>query len=157
MAATLRSNLLLALVLIGVGIGGYLTWVAFDDESEAFCTGVGDCHTVQSSEYSEVAGIPVALLGFGMYLALAALVLGYRFGPRAVQGLPQLWILTFALAAAGTLYSAYLTYLELFVIEAICVWCVGSAVVVTLIAVVSYPDFLRARREIAGRSSGTTV
>jgi uncharacterized membrane protein len=158
MAARLtRRNLLLLLVLAGVGIGAYLSWVALDDESEAFCSGVGDCHTVQSSEYADVAGIPVALLGFGMYLALAALVIGRRVGPRVVRGLPQLPIWTFALAAAGALYSAYLTYLELFVIDAICIWCVTSAGVITLIAALAYPDFVEARRAIAGRSSGTTV
>ena len=53
-----RENVLLLLAVVGVGIGGYLAWVALDAESEAFCSGVGDCHTVQSSEYAEVAGIP---------------------------------------------------------------------------------------------------
>lgn len=158
MAATLtRRNLLLLLALAGVAIGGYLSWVALDEESEAFCSGVGDCHTVQSSEYADVAGIPVALLGLGMYLALTALVIGRRFGPRALRGLPQLPIWIFALAAAGALYSAYLTYLELFVIDAICVWCVTSAGVITAIALLAAPDFLAARRQIAGRSSNTTV
>ena len=56
-----RENVLLLLAVVGVGIGGYLAWVALDAESEAFCSGVGDCHTVQSSEYAEVAGIPVAV------------------------------------------------------------------------------------------------
>ena len=118
---------------------------------------MGDCHTVQSSEYSEIAGIPIALLGLGMYIAIAALVIGRRGGPQAVRALPLLPLWTFALAAAGTLYSVYLTYLELFVIDAICIWCVGSALVVTAIAVVCAPDFLEARREIAGRSQGSTV
>ena len=56
-----RENVLLFLAVVGVGIGGYLAWVALDAESEAFCSGVGDCHTVQSSEYAEVAGIPGAV------------------------------------------------------------------------------------------------
>ncbi len=156
-AALTRQNLLLLLTVAGVGIAAYLSWVALDGESEAFCSGVGDCHTVQSSEYSEIAGVPIALLGLGMYIAIAALVIGRRGGPQAVRALPLLPIWTFALAAAGMLYSVYLTYLELFVIDAICIWCVGSAVVVTAIAVVGAPDFLEARRKIAGRSQGSTV
>jgi len=144
-----RLNVLLALTLLGVGVGVYLAYVALDTEAEAFCSGIGDCHTVQSSEYAEVAGIPVALLGLGLYLGLAALVVARRFIWRAEPAPLLLW--TVLLAASGAVYSAYLTYLELFEIEAICVWCVTSAAIVTLILVLSLPDAPRAVGRGVGR------
>lgn len=151
-----RRDLLLALAIAGVVVAGYLSWVALDEEQEAACSGVGDCQAVQSSEYAEIAGVPIAVLGLGMYLALLALIAARRWWralrdgeepPQALAGL------TFALAFGGTLYSAYLTWLELFEIEAICVWCVGSAVIVTLLMLLSAPD-LRAPRPGAGPDAG---
>jgi uncharacterized membrane protein len=136
-----RLDALIALSAFGVGIGTYLTYVALAPNVEAFCTGVGDCNRVQQSEYAHVAGIPVAILGLAMYVALLALTLARRAGMQPFGGdgtILRTW--TFALAFAGMLYSGYLTYLELFVIDAICVWCVGSAVVVTVIAALSLPD-----------------
>ncbi len=147
-----RRDLLLALAIAGVAVAGYLSWVALDDEQEAVCSGVGDCGAVQSSEFSEIAGVPIAVLGLGMYLALLALVAARRWW-RALRGgeAPQaLAGLTFALALGGTLYSAYLTWLELFEIEAICVWCVGSAVIVTLLMLLSLPDVRAAPAGAAG-------
>ena len=146
-----RRDLLLALAIAGVAVAGYLSWVALDEEQEAACSGVGDCQTVQGSEFAEIAGVPIAVLGLGMYLALLALIAARRWWaalrdgeapPQALAGL------TFALALGGTLYSAYLTWLELFEIEAICVWCVGSAVIVTLLMLLAAPDLRAAPRDI---------
>ena len=138
-----RLDALLALSLTGVALAGYLSWIALDPEAEAECSGVGDCLAVQSSEYSEVAGIPVALLGLAMYATLAALYALRRLGPwrddPAAEPRP-LGVWCFALALAGTGFSAYLTYLEIFVIEAICIWCVGSAVLITAIALLAVVD-----------------
>ncbi|MPZ98712.1 MAG: vitamin K epoxide reductase [Dehalococcoidia bacterium] len=139
-----RVNLLLVLSVLGVAIAGYLSYVALSS-AEAVCGPAGDCHTVQDSEYADVAGMPVAVLGLGMYAALAAMLVARRFevGPALVAALP-LW--TFALAFAGALYSAYLTYLELFLIDAICAWCVASAVVVTVMMLLALPDVRAGRR-----------
>lgn len=140
---------LIALSLLGVAIAGYLSWVALDPDTEAACSGVGDCRAVQDSAYAEVAGIPVALLGFAMYAALAALCMVRRLGPwRGGQAAepPVLGVWCFALALSGTAFSAYLTYLELFVIEAICIWCVASAALVTAIALLAAVDLRRGGR-----------
>ncbi len=150
-----RHDLLLALAIAGVVVAGYLSWVALDEGQEAACSGVGDCQTVQGSEFAEIAGVPIAVLGLGMYLALLALIAARRWWaalrgeepPQALAGL------TFALALGGTLYSAYLTWLELFEIEAICVWCVGSAVIVTLLMLLAAPD-LRATPAADGGDAG---
>jgi uncharacterized membrane protein len=141
-----RITVLLILCAVGVGIGAYLSYVALNKNVEAFCGGVGNCHKVQNSEYSRVGGVPVAVLGFGMYLVLFALTVARRFDARLLRrpapSIVGTW--TFAVALAGTLYSAYLTYLEVFVIRAICPWCVTSATLVTVITLVAIPDARRA-------------
>lgn len=147
-----RFDLLLALTLLGVGIAAYLTFVGWSTEVEPYCSGLGDCSAVQSSEFGDIAGIPIATFGLAMYLGLLVLLLAHRAGPLA--GRPLLLVWYFAVALSGVLYSAYLTYLELWVIEAICVWCVASAVVVTVILVVAWPAFGAARRALAGAAEG---
>lgn len=128
------------LSVIGMLISAYLTWVHWGG-SKALCTGIGDCETVNNSAYAVVSGIPVALLGFGMYLALFGLsVYGRRAGPSMVSTLA---LATFGISLAGVLYSAYLTYIELAVIHAVCPWCVTSAVLITLIFGVSLRDVMR--------------
>lgn len=137
-----RPDALLALALVGTGVAAYLSWVAVDSEQQPFCSGVGDCQAVQSSEFAEIGGIPIAVLGLGMYVTLLALVAARRFWSGAAEaGLDRpMASATFGVALSGALYSGYLTYLELFEIEAICAWCVTSAVIVTLIMVLSVAD-----------------
>lgn len=121
-----RSQLLL--ILIGTGIAGYLTYVKLFDVTP-YCAGVGNCDAVQNSPYAVLLGVPVAIWGLLGYLALLAL-----FAVRVTDwsGLGHLARQAFFLVAlVGVLYSAYLTYLELFVINEICPWCVASAIVMT--------------------------
>jgi uncharacterized membrane protein len=122
------------LALAGLGVAGYLTYVHYA-ELEPLCGLGGDCERVQTSVYAEVAGVPVALLGLVGY----ALILASLFVPGdagLVGGA--------ALALIGFGFSAYLTYRELFTIEAICTWCVASAVLLTLLAVVTCLRLVRA-------------
>ena len=112
-------RLLLALVaLAGVLLSVYLTWTHLRGVVPVCVGGGGGCETVQTSRYSEVLGVPVAALGLFAYAAL--LLSAVLDGERAV-------LLGVFVALVGVLYSAYLTYLELFVIGAICQWCVASA------------------------------
>jgi len=132
--ALARRGTLLVLALLGLGVASYLTWVHYG-EAFAFCMGGGGCGGVQASRYALVGGVPVALLGLAMYLALAALAAArLRLGDRAPALVP---LALFAVSLAGTLYSGYLTYLELYVIKAICWWCVASAALVTGILALS--------------------
>ncbi len=126
------------LALFGVGIAAYLSYVALFHQSEVFCTGLGDCRKVQTSVYARILGVPVAVLGLGMYAALVALI-GSRLWMRE-RSSRVFVVWTFALALAGALYSGYLTYLELFHIDAICEWCVTSTTVVTAILLLSGGD-----------------
>ena len=114
--------------LAGTGVAAYLVRVHYDDDA-LICT-IGDCATVQKSRYAELWGTPIALLGLGMYLAILALG-ALRWRRPASSGPATL--AAFALALAGALYAAYLTYVELFVIDAICQWCVASAALTLMI------------------------
>ena len=128
----------LVLALAGLAVAGYLTYVHYA-ELEPLCGLGGDCERVQTSVYAEVAGVPVALLGLAGYaLILASLFVRGDLG--LVGGA--------ALALIGFGFSAYLTYRELFTIEAICSWCVASAVLLTLLAVVTCLRVVRAGRRV---------
>ena len=105
--------------LAGAAVAGYLTWAHFADSS-VICVEGGGCETVQESEYAEIAGIPVALLGLGSYLTILALVAWDSVGARLAAA---------SLAFVGFLFSMYLLALQLFVIDAICVWCMANYVV----------------------------
>lgn len=121
-AAALRVALL-ALAVLGLLISAYLTWTHFAGLVPA-CTGDGaGCETVQASRYATVLGIPVALLGF---LSYAGLIVSAAFwGEVGIY-------LGFLISLIGTLFSAYLTYLEVFVIDALCQWCLASAAIMVL-------------------------
>ena len=114
-------GLLGGLAVVGGAISAYLAYNHLAGTPPVCVGGSGGCGAVQASRYSEVLGVPVAVIGVFGYAAmlLAALV---RDGRAAVFGV--------FFALTGALYSAYLTYLELFVIGAICQWCVASALVV---------------------------
>lgn len=119
---------------IGALISAYLTWVHYSGNL-ALCIGVGGCETVQSSRFAVAGGVPVALIGLaGFTLILALAVLRLRATSPA-------WAETaiFALSVAATLYVAYLSYVELFVLGAVCPWCVAvalcAALVLTLVSV----------------------
>lgn len=120
------SAIIAMLAVVGLAIAGYLAYGHYN-ENALVCT-VGDCGTVQKSEYSTIGQIPVALLGMGMFLAVGALatlrVIGSRLLPFAVA-ITLSWIMLLS----GVAYYVYLTYLELQVIEAICQWCVLSSIV----------------------------
>jgi len=123
----------LALALLGLAVSLYLTWVKVARTS-VFCGGVGDCEAVNSSIYAQINGMPVAVLGAGAYLAMAVLLF---MEPRG-----QLWaewapLAVFGLGLTGTLYSAYLTYIELAVLHAVCPYCVVSAICITSILALS--------------------
>jgi uncharacterized membrane protein len=124
-----------ALAALGLGISIYLSISWYSDTAPACVGGGGGCETVQNSDYSELAGVPVALIGavgYGLIL-LSLLVPG---DPGRFAGA------LLALVAVG--FSLYLTYLELFVIDAVCQWCVASAVVSALLAATAVARLLRA-------------
>jgi uncharacterized membrane protein len=130
-----RDGAALAVALLGAAVAGYLTYVHYAG-LQPFCAGGSHgCERVQSSSHAELAGIPVAVLGLAGYLAIAGALLAPGEPARLAAA---------GLAVTGFGFSAYLTYLELFVIDAICQWCVTSAVLATLLAVLTVWRLLRA-------------
>jgi uncharacterized membrane protein len=122
-----------ALALAGIGIAGYLTWVHYAGLDPVCVGGGGGCERVQASSWAELSGAPVALLGLlGYVTILASLALPEQLG-RSVAAF---------LTLVGAGFSAWLTYVELVEIEAICQWCVASAVVMTALALVSVARML---------------
>lgn len=128
---------LVVLALVGVGIAGYLTWVHYEGLSP-ICAIDDGCEKVQSSRYAKVGGVPVPLIGLIGYVAiLGALLVRGELARLATAGM----------AIGGFAFSVYLTALELFEINAICQWCVGSAIVMTAIALLATIRALRAPGE----------
>lgn len=125
-------NALLVLSAIGIGVAGYLTYVHYRGFDPA-CT-FGGCERVQNSEWAKLAGVPVPLIGLLGYLGI--------LGSLLVRG-ELARLATAAMAYIGFGFSMYLTYREIFDIRAICQWCVVSAVVMTLIALVATIRVLR--------------
>ncbi|HZB28418.1 MAG TPA: vitamin K epoxide reductase family protein [Gemmatimonadales bacterium] len=131
------------LSLLGLFLSAYLYLYKIGRVGMLAC-GAGECETVQQSAWSRFAGLEVSLIGFAGYAALLAVSLAGLQPPLASRRWPA--TLLSVLAGLGVLFSIYLTYLELFVIHAICRWCVGSAVIIVAILVVAVLDRRRLSR-----------
>ncbi len=131
----LRANtsLILALVLLGLGVAGYLAYVEIT-HVEAVCGPIGDCNTVQTSPYAQLFGTPIAVLGILSYLSIGILWLTQKFSKGKVANLAILGLVV--LTVFGVLFSIYLTALEIFVIKAVCMWCISSAIITTLLMLI---------------------
>jgi uncharacterized membrane protein len=115
-------RLLTALVaLAGAVLAGYLTSAHYAEGSLVCPVGGGGCETVQESEYAEIAGVPVAVLGLGAYFVLLALVL---------WDTPTARLAAAVIALIGFAFSAYLLVIQAFVLDAFCVWCLVNDVVI---------------------------
>ena len=133
----------LGLTLLGAGIAGYLVYTRYA-HAQILCNISHGCETVQHSKYAKLGGVPVALLGLAGYLAILA-TLFVRTEAARLAGA------AFALVGFG--FSAWLTYTEIALIDAICIWCVGSAICMTILAAlnvsrvltVSPPELARVR------------
>lgn len=139
MSSPVLRRVMIGLAVIGLGVAIYLTVVHYVGFQALACTGgshggPSSCQTVQSSVWSELAGIPVALLGLiGYILILSSLLLRDREETR---------LATLGLTVTGFGFSAYLTYRELFSIHAICEWCVSSAVILTVLLIGAVTRYL---------------
>jgi uncharacterized membrane protein len=126
------AAVLVAIALFGLAVAGYLTFVKLTGGT-VVCGPLGGCETVQTSEYSTVLGIPVSVYGMGYATAvLAAVLVWWRTGDRRAL------LVTYLLGLLGTMAVAYLVYLQLFVIQALCVWCMAfdTSVVVGFVAAI---------------------
>jgi uncharacterized membrane protein len=135
------------LALVGAIISLYLTLYKVGVIGTLACSTIGNCETVQLSRWSVFLGFPVASWGVGYYVAILAL---------AVASLQERWaessglsLALFVLTGWGVVFSIWLTYLELFVIHAICIWCVTSAVLATILFLLALVEWRVTRVERA--------
>lgn len=124
---------MIVIATAGLGVASYLTYVHYSGAPPA-CTAGGSCLKVQTSVYSELAGVPVALIGLLGYIA----ILGSLVAPNTETSR----FATAAFTLTGFAFSCYLTYRELFSIHAICEWCVSSAVMMTILMCLALWRFL---------------
>jgi uncharacterized membrane protein len=131
-----------ALALAGIFISLYLTLYKLGVIGELSCT-IGSCETVNTSKWSRFLGLPVAAWGLLFYMDV--FLIAFVGTLERFEDEPIISLVIVAEAAVGVLFSAWLTYIELAVIHAICVWCVASALIVTAILGVSIADYRESR------------
>jgi uncharacterized membrane protein len=137
----------IGVALAGLGIATYLTIVHYAG-GEPVCAVAHGCAVVQHSSYSGLAGVPVALLG----------VLGYLGVLAALARDGEAWRTAAAfLSLAGLAFSGWLTYVEVGILDAICIWCVGSAICMALLAVLTVTRMLRAEPAGAVSAGDSTI
>jgi uncharacterized membrane protein/thiol-disulfide isomerase/thioredoxin len=129
-----------AIIVFGIGVAGYLSYVE-TQQVAAVCGPVGDCNAVQTSPYATLFGfLPVGVLGLLGYVGLLAAWLARKILPR----FEKLAVLAFlGMSVFAVIFSLYLTYLELFVIHAVCIWCIISAWLVTFLLLLGLPPAVR--------------
>jgi uncharacterized membrane protein len=127
------SQLLLALIVVGLLVSIYMTIFKLTS-NESMCIGSKDCSVVNASRYSEVNGIPVAVIGMGGYASLLAVFwLERRPGFFKDNGT----MIFFGVSLVGFLFTAYLVYVEIALIKAYCPFCITSQVSMTIIFILS--------------------
>jgi uncharacterized membrane protein len=129
---TLRRTMLV-LNVVGLAVAIYLTYIHYAGLNP-ICTGGGSCLEVQSSVWSKLAGVPVALIGLIGYVAI--------LGSQLLPDREETRLATLAMTLIGFGFSAYLTYRELFSIHAVCEWCASSAVIMTLLLIAAASRYL---------------
>ena len=128
--------------LAGIFVGVYLTLYKFGVIGSLVCN-VGSCEKVQSSKYSVFLGLPVATWGIGFYLLM--LVLSLASMQERYAESRGLSLAMFLVTGWGVLFTAWLNYLEAFVINAWCEWCLGSAAMVLVLFVLALLDWRESR------------
>lgn len=134
---------MIVLAVIGLLVATYMTVYKWTNNN-AMCLGSGDCGTVNASKYSEVNGIPVALIGFLGYASIfGVLILEKRKVFMAEFFEENATLLTFGLALTGFLFTLWLIYVEVALIKALCPFCLTSQVVMTIIFILSIIRLVR--------------
>jgi uncharacterized membrane protein len=146
MSARALRVTMIVLAAIGLGVATYLTYIHYAGIKPLCGRNGGGCEIVQTSEYSKLAGVPVALIGLIGYVAILGSLLAAENETTRFS--------TVAFTVVGFGFSAYLTYRELFSIHHICEWCVSSAVIVTILMCLAVWRFLRGETGVREASPG---
>jgi uncharacterized membrane protein len=123
----------IVLAVLGLLDSIYLAWVKYTG-AYALCGPIGNCESVNSSQYSEIFGIPIALLGAGAYAVMIVLLLLENRGQVWAEFVPMI---VFGMSLIGVLFSIYLTYIEVVILKAICPYCVISAIILVVLLILS--------------------
>jgi uncharacterized membrane protein/thiol-disulfide isomerase/thioredoxin len=138
------------LCVVGLGVAGYLAFVEVT-EVEAFCGPVGDCNTVQQSEYARLLGVlPIGVLGVLGYITMGIAWAFSYYGKEQIANLASLVL--FLMSLFGVFFSIYLTFLEPFVIGATCAWCLTSAILMTGLMWLSANRGIQAWNQLRGKT-----
>lgn len=133
------------LAALGVAVSIYMTVYKIVHEltsSNAMCLGSGDCATVNESAYSEIFGIPVALIGVVGYLAILIVLLLEKYGKNKFfkeNGLQAV----FGLGVGGFGFTLYLVYVEVFILKAWCPFCIASQITMTILFIITIVRLVR--------------
>lgn len=133
------NKALLVLVVIGLLVSIYMTIYKFSN-NDAMCVGSGDCKTVNASRYSEIYGVPVALVGVGGYAAILAMLV---FEKRNEFLRKNATMILFGFAMLGFMFTLYLIYVEAAILKAYCPFCLASQATMTLIFILSVIRLVR--------------
>jgi len=144
-----KRMIVATLSLAGIFVALYLLLYKLGIVGNLACS-IGSCETVNLSKWATFLGAPVAAWGVGFYVVMFVLALA-SLQDRYIESVGMSKVLALV-SGSGFAFSAWLTYLELFVIHAVCQWCVVSAIIVTLIFVFALLD-LKERSSFAGLDS----
>ena len=137
----MKKSLWFTMVLAGVGLLDSIYLLIFKiSNNNAMCLGSGGCSSVNASRYSELYGLPVSLYGVLAYLAIVLLII-FELKNIITKDISKLSL--FGIGLIGFIFSVYLTYIEFYVIDAVCPFCVISAIVMTIIFVISTIELVR--------------
>jgi uncharacterized membrane protein len=148
MSSNALRKTMIVLSAIGLCLAAYLTYVHYSGTTPPCSIKGNPCSQVQKSQYSLLAGVPVALIGLIGYIA----ILGSLLVPQS----ERTTFVTTAIVLGGFGFSAYLTYREVFTLHKICEWCVSSAVLMTVLACLAIWRFLRGEPLPANTSAGAS-
>ena len=136
-----KKAIWLSMIMAGIGLLDSIYLLIFKlSDNNAMCLGSGGCSTVNASRYSELYNIPVSLYGVMAFLVIALLLI-FELKNIVTKGNSNL--LLFGISLVGVIFSSYLTYIEFYVIYAVCPFCVISAVVMTIIFIISATELVR--------------
>jgi len=136
-----RKSILIAFIMAVIGLLDSIYLLIYKlSDNNAMCLGSGGCSTVNASRYSELYNIPVSLYGILAFLGIALLLI---FEHKNIVTKENSNLFVFGISLVGVIFSAYLTYIEFYVIYAVCPFCVVSAIVMTIIFIVSATELVQ--------------
>jgi uncharacterized membrane protein len=133
------KQIAIALSVLGLLVSIYMTVYKYT-KNEKMCVGSGGCNIVNSSRYSEVSGIPVAVFGIVGYAAILGVLLFERKNRFLEENSTMLF---FGLSFTGFLFTAWLIYVEIALIKALCPFCLTSQASMTIVFIISVIRLIR--------------